>query len=254
MYHKLQDITLYYWFDEENAKKFTGRQNLISDLYVQFLEGYKPPKISRISVQLRQKDNVGEYFGSILPASAKFDENEYWALSDLDQNLIILNTVHRIAMLCADQYVWDKMVFERAYNKVREANFIYAFESKRKFNRNRQYRASILLEKNEEHSTISVLFYDKSDKEIRKTELLKSFQTESFYGQIIKKSKWFSNDLFGLYTANGELSIQASLETGKVVTQIEPKNHSKQELEGILRRITYRNINNQEDLIQWMNT
>ena len=76
------------------------------------------PKTSRISVQLTEKDQIRGYFGSILSADAKFDKNNFWKLSDKEQNKVILETVHRVALMCADKYEWDKNVFEKAYQIV----------------------------------------------------------------------------------------------------------------------------------------
>lgn len=115
MSHKLNDITLYYNPKGEIAKKFTLRQNMVSDLYVQFLNKYKPKGTSRISVELTNEDKIRGCFGSILLAGAKFDKEDYWKKSEIEQNMVILDTVHRIAILCADEYNWDKQVFQKAY-------------------------------------------------------------------------------------------------------------------------------------------
>lgn len=77
MSHRLYDITLYYNGENDVAKRFTLKQNVVSDLYVQYLKGYKPPKTSRISVQLGDEDYPGKHFGSILGPTARFDKEQY---------------------------------------------------------------------------------------------------------------------------------------------------------------------------------
>ena len=74
-----------------------------------------------------------------------------------------------------------------------------------------------------------------------------------FYGSILKKNKWFNNREFGLYTKNEELIISASLDNHESKSIIQEKSKSREELEGLLRRMTYQEFDSQEDFIKWMN-
>ena len=181
MYNKLEDITLYYYPEGEKAKFFALKHNVISDLYVHYLDGYKPPKTTRISVQLSDSDYIRGYLGSILMVEAKFNKDSYWELGDKDKNKVILDTVHRIAMLCVNKYNWDSEVFINAYEKVIQADFIYEIELKKKLSKNKKYKASILIEKNEINALISALFYDNEDNLIKKIELIKTFNWQGFH-------------------------------------------------------------------------
>ena len=224
MSHRLYDITLYYKGSGEIAKEFAMKQNLVSDLYVQYLNGYKPPKTTRISVNLDDQDEVRGYCGSsILSVYAHFDKDEFWTLTNEEQKISILSTVHRIALLCADKYDWDKEIFESAYKKVIEVDFKYEFKFKKKSSPNRQYKACLQLNKNEKYATLSVIFFDKSEHEIKVVELLKTFQHEMFYGNFIKKNKWLNNQDFGVYSRNEEIVIKASLDKEKLEIIIDPK-------------------------------
>tara|TARA_B100000809_G_C14963098_1_gene468148 strand:+ start:60 stop:824 length:765 start_codon:yes stop_codon:yes gene_type:complete len=253
MSHKLDDITLYYSSEGELEKKFTMKQNVVSDLYIQFLNGYKPAKTSRITVRLTEQDNINGYFGSILGVDVEFDKDKYWILSNKKQNQVILDTVHHVAILCADKYGWDKSIFKEAYSKVLEADFKYIFESKKKTSKDRKHKATVEIKKDETCTTISVVFYDKSGNKIKTIELLKSFQHIMFYGGIIKKHKWFNNEEFGLYTNNEELIISASLNKNESKSIIIEESKNKEELEGLLRRITYQKIDSKKDIVEWMN-
>jgi len=253
MSRSIHDITLYYPPHQEGDKLFTQRQNLVSDLYVQYLNRYKPPKTSRISVHLSDNDKVGGYFGSILSASVKFDIKKFWESSDIEKNRNILDAVHRISMLCAKEFDWDIKPFKIAYEKVIETNFVYGFESSIKLSRDKKHKASVLLEKDLEKSTISVVFYNSNNEKLKCVKILDSFQHIMFYGQLLNKHKWFNNEEFGLYTKGEELKIYASLKDDEPKTIIQPKNSDKDELEGYLRRITYRRLENENDIIKWMN-
>jgi len=253
MSHKLNDITLYYHPSDDSAKKFTMKQNLISDLYVNFLTGYKPPKTSRISVTLCSKDSIQFYSGSILMVDAFFNKDQFWKLNDREQNIVILDTIHRVALLCVEKYHWNKAVFEQAYDKVLKADFNYEIEGILKSSKNRQHKASVLLKKNELFSTIFAVFYDNEGKKIKTVELLKSFPHAMFYGGILNNYKWFNNSEFGIYSSGEELSIRASLENDLSETVIKPKLKEKEVIEGILRSITYRQLSDERDFVEWAN-
>jgi hypothetical protein len=249
MYNKLYDITLYYFPEGEKAKIFTLKHNVISDLYVQYLNGYKPPKTSRISVQLSDSDYIRGYFGSILNVDAKFDKKGYWDLVDEAKNKVILDTIHRIALLCADKYDWDTDVFSQAYDKVIQADFIYKIELDRKLSKDKKHKASILIEKKETNALISVLIYDKEDYLIKKIELLQTFNWQGFHIPIVRKFKWFDNNSFGLSISNDQLILKAYLDKDKPEILINPKDRSRDELKGTLREITYREFNSEKDII-----
>lgn len=255
MSHKLYDITLYGGGnDQASNKEFALKCNLVSGLYVECLGKYKPPKTSRISVTLGNVDEVGGYFGSILHAWAKFDKELYWQSENLTRNKIILDTVHRIALLCAKKLDWNIDVFQNAYNKVLQLDYKYRIELKSKMSKNRKYKAAIMVKKDEKIAYIWVNFYTPDNVCIKSVELLKSFPHDFFYEDAIKKNKWISDSEFGLYLLDGSLIIKASLENDKPETIINPINKdTKEEIKGYLRRLTYREINSQQDIVDWMN-
>ena len=150
MSHRLYDITLYYSGEKDVAKRFTLKQNVVSDLYVQFLNGYKPPNTSRISVQLGNEDNAGKHFGSILGPTAKFNPENYWQLDDAGQNRMILDTVHRIARLCAEHHGWDRTPFDSAYEQVLAGDFKSSLDGERKMAKDRKHTAAVRIQKDDQ--------------------------------------------------------------------------------------------------------
>lgn len=252
MSHKLNDITIYHEFEDDRAKNFGERKHIISDLYVQYLNGYKPPKTSRITVDFAKKDEIIGYFGSILHVQIYFDTEKYLASSENQKNKIILNTIHKVALMCTEKFDWEKDYFLNAYNRVIQANFKYQLQRKIKNSRDRKHKATIELTKDYTCTTISVVFYDNDNNKIKTVEVLKSFLYELSYGGIIKKYKWFNNREFGLYTKNEELTLRASLDHDKAEININPINSDKEILEGYLRRITYRAFKNNKEYVEWV--
>jgi len=251
MSYKLYDITLYYSAETHKEKEFTIRQNLVSDLYVSFLNNYKQKGTTRVSVTLKNEDHIVGYHGSILSVYAYFNEAAYWSTSAIEQNQIILDTVHRIAILCADKYNWDKTVFQDAYLKVIASGFIYKQEQKRKLSRDKKHQAALLLQKNGAITIISVQFYDEKSNLIRSTELFRSFHADWFYSGIIKNNKWFNNREFGVYARKEELIIKASLYDLSAEIIITPGIHTREDIERLFRRISYSELDRPEYL-KWI--
>lgn len=233
MSRKLTDISLYTNYSAEEEKRiFSGvNRKVISDLYVLYLDGFKPKGTSRISVTLGYDNWYDFYFGSILSVRTKFDKDEFLEKDKTGKQKHILDTVHRIALFCAEKYNWETTSFEKAYQRVLDSKFIYIAEGKRKLSKDKKHKASILLEKNDEFAAISTRFYDKEGYIVRQVELLKSFNDEMFYGGIIKNNKWFTNTEFGISNSSGELVIKASLEEIKAEVVINPGRTDKEELE-----------------------
>jgi len=241
------DITLYY-----DAKDFTLRQNLVSELYVMFLNGYKPKGTTRISVTLDddEEDYITGYFGSILSVYAKFDKPGYWKSNAAQQNQFILDTIHRIAILCADKYGWDKPVFESAYQEVLESGFVYKQEQKRKLSKDKMHHASLLLNKDGIMATLSAMFYAKNGQLIKSVELVKTFRHSMFYNVLLKNNKWFNNREFGIHAKNEELIIKASLDYEEAKIIITPGFYSADDLEAYLKDIVYSDIVTVPDLLK----
>jgi hypothetical protein len=257
MRHKLQDITLYYNFDNDEVKRrFSTRANVVSDLYVHFLEGYKPAKTSRISVTLKSEGmNLNEpvHFGSILNADAILNKEKFWQQNEAVQKEIILNTIHQTAIGCADKFKWDKEVFHRAYQKVKDADFIFKVETNAKLSPDKKLKAALAIEKTEEKTIISANFYDHAGKLLTTIPLFDSFQNEMFYGALVRNFQWFSNSEFGVCSKTRELKILGDFTTGQSKIVIEPDKNSREAIEGQLRYVLYRELKTHNDIVEWAN-
>lgn len=182
-----------------------------------------------------------------------FNEEEYQLSPPNKKDQIILETMHRIAILCAEKYGWDKTAFEQAYNKVIESGFIYKKELKKKRSTDKKHQASLMLEKDGSSATISVNFYNSKGEFLKSVILLKSFHHEMHYKKALTNNKWFNNLDFGIHLKDQEIIIKASLEkTGSEII-IKPIKNTRDELEGYLRSITYREFTDRLDFANWAN-
>ena len=118
------DITLYtptpyaigtpeYWED-------TSLINFVSDLYVQKMNGYKPPKTTRITIQPFYYGIWDRTWknGSIVAIASYYRYDEYAALDKKGKYKYILDIIQVSTLQLSEEYHWDKIVFENAYKEV----------------------------------------------------------------------------------------------------------------------------------------
>jgi hypothetical protein len=247
----LRDITLY-CFGENLPPKVAAKNNVISDLYIHYLKPYSTQKVEWISIELGESEFISP-LSRVVSVHLKFDFNQFQILDDIEQNLMVLNTIHKAAMLCAAKFGWDANVFLDAYNSVVSVNYIYRVETPKKTSRDKKHKASLVIEKNETNTTIAVLFYDNKEQLLSTVELLITFNWGGFQIPIIKTNKWFDNLSFGISLLNAQLVIRASLNESKPFIDINPKDLPIEEIEGVLRQITYQYLPDKKSGIDWAN-
>lgn len=248
---QLHDIS-FYCFDGNLPPKIVSKNNVISDLYIHYLKFYSTQNVERIVVELGTSEFISDV-GRVVKVCLKFDFTQFLLLVDNEQNEVVLNTIHKAAMMCTAKFGWDENVFLDAYNSVVSVNYIFRVETPKKTSRDKKHKASLVIEKNETNTTILVLFYDNQEHLINTIELLKTFNSGGFHIPIIKTYKWFDNLNFGISLLNKQLVIRASLSELKTFIDITPNDLPIEEIEGTLRQITYQYLPDKKSRITWAN-
>src|SRR6187399_956870 len=145
----LTDITIY--SDHESVDKdFARKANYICDLYHNRLDGYKPPKTSRICLHLSTLtiNRPPIYIGSICEHYCHFNYENYEKLaSKLKQFACILDLAHQAVMELAEIFKWDKTPFIRSYESIIIDNFRFIKEYPIKKSKDRCNAGQAILEK-----------------------------------------------------------------------------------------------------------
>jgi hypothetical protein len=125
----LSDITIYYHGtlikNTPEDSEFKKTINYISDFYHNSLEGYKPPKTSRITLHVESNISLAgpRYFGAICIYNKIFNEEEYLSLSKHGKYKYILDLLHFAVLELSETYGWDKSVFIKSYNHIIASQF-----------------------------------------------------------------------------------------------------------------------------------
>ncbi|MFT3934514.1 MAG: hypothetical protein QM726_12905 [Chitinophagaceae bacterium] len=200
------DITLYsptphtvgtpeYWED-------TSLKNFISDLYVQRMNGYKPPKTTRITIQPAFYNiwNRTWKTGSIVAIAPFYSHDEFASLNKKEKYKYVLDIIQTSTLQLSEEYKWDKTVFENAYKEIIKSDFEFKVIYPAKASRDRKKIGQVIIEKTEKITTVNLLFtIGESIKKVKLFENRNWFWYDIAY-EIAKNSKWLDNNTFGVYS------------------------------------------------------
>ena len=198
------DITLYtqtsYKVGTPEYIEEVSLQNFVSDLYVQNMNGYKPLKTSRITIQPAFHDiwNRTWKTGSIVAIAPFFNYDKYLSLDKKGKLKYTLDLIQSATLPLCEEYGWDKIVFENAYNKVLESRFLFKIEYPTKQSRDKKKTANLIVEKRETITSVYVKI--KTD---TSTVIKKLFDKENKWWYdciyiLARNNKWFDKEKFGI--------------------------------------------------------
>ena len=227
MGHPLDDITIYYYGRKKiqplEEIKIQRKLNYISDYYHTNLNGYKPPKTSRICLEMYpvRGRNHPIYFGSICSYHFEFDEEKFLSFSSTEKNHYILELIHHALLELIDLYNWDREKFITAYQKILDIDFKFEKNYPEKQSRDRKNVANAFVTKTEDTSKLSIQIAGKEGSNITKPLLSSKnwFWYDSIY-TLAKACKWINSSAYG-FSERGYYCYY-SIAENKVVSNFGP--------------------------------
>lgn len=236
-----KDITLYcttpYQAGTVEYLKEVSLYNYISDLYVVCMHGYKPPNVTRVSIEAETPKKWDRTWkqGSIIFASALFNYQEYIFLNTKEQYKFILDMLHDTMLLLSYEYKWDNSVFINAYNEVIEREFAFKLIYPMKRSKDREKLANVFIEKTERNTWINAAIQiDGVEKQITLLEKKNFWWYDCAY-KFAKESMWLTNDKFGFSFKPGNISIYYSVSDRKTYLEKDGVECNQEEIEKELR-------------------
>lgn len=229
------DITIYsptcYIVGTPEYWEETSLINFVSDFYVQNMNGYKPPKTSRIAIQPAYHDIWNRTWknGSIVAVASFFSHDEFSSLNKLGKYKYVLDLIQTATMQLSNEYKWDEEVFKTAYKKTLDSNFNFRIEYPSKQSKDRKKSGVFVITKTE---TTTSAYVDININGTTMTKKLFDKENSWWYDCIYylaRHNKWFDNDRFGIGFGKGKINIWYSLdknavelyENGQQVTEID---------------------------------
>ena len=216
------DITIYsptpYTVGTPEYLEETSLMNFVSDLYVQNMKGYKPPKISRITIQPAYHDIWNRTWknGSIVAIAPFFSHEEFSSLEKSGKYKYVLDLIQTATTQLSDEYQWDKQVFENAYHKTLDCNFNFRIEHPSKQSKDRKKNGFFVIEKTE---TVTSAYVDIDINGTITTRKLFDKKNSWWYDcvyYLARHNKWFDNNRFGVGFGKGKIDIWYSLDKNEV--------------------------------------
>ncbi|MDR6196089.1 hypothetical protein [Siphonobacter sp. SORGH_AS_0500] len=212
----LTDITIYEGLIKREKEALRDRFREISvfvcDLYHYRLNGYKPPKTSRICLTVEEDlPDVGFSFGSIHSMSIRINGQDFFNRNTQEQLDMVLDTVHRSCLLLSDQFGWDKRPFQNAYQSILNDNYNFIIRYPPKKSRDRKVNLTVVVEKNITESVLKLEVQTANGTVIDKiVSKLNGGCCDSIY-VLAKNTKWINSDTIGFFLLDKKRYISYSL-------------------------------------------
>ncbi|MBK8368850.1 MAG: hypothetical protein IPL10_16050 [Bacteroidetes bacterium] len=208
----------------------------IADMYQTYLHGYKPPKTTRIGIFLgNEKKWNGKPMknGTIIHLPAKFDQHKFNSLDDYNAKNYLLDILHNTIIEHCDELDWDKTVFERSYNEVKEKGFEFVKTYPNIISRNKTNNGQVIVRKNIEQTNIYFLI---NNHEINIYSNNNRFWLDP-WNNLNNSCKWFDNDTFGVLLGKGQFKLYYSVSKKSLSYLLIPKTFTQKELEEKYERL-----------------
>ncbi len=220
-----------------DIKKFNTSTGIISASYQHYLQ-FENKFLKQISVDLYYREidlDISKFENSknayAIVISRWLDWEQHFAKPVAAQKLEILDTLQDSMMLMCDKYGFDKIPFELAYQRVIEKNFEHR-ELLNKFTwaKDRQHRAAIEIDLQEDGARVNVLIINKQNIEIAKREVVRLKPHYYFIHQLIYKGKWLDNQKYIVSNKNEVVNFVVNLNSEKVELDIRSVKMSREEV------------------------
>jgi len=223
----LTDITIYFnknWIENTlDARDFQLKLNYLMDFYHRNLDGYKPPKTSRISIELvdtKDKENQF-YFGSILRIYAYFNLGEFLKINDENKLKYLLDLLHKLLIEFAIKNNWEINIFKNSYDLILSSkfNFIKRFDLKE--SRDKKTKGQAIITKTTTESKLTIqLSSETNSKFINLITKANTYWFDSIY-KIASNCKWIDNDKFGYKPKHSLIYSYYSISDNNVISNMD---------------------------------
>jgi hypothetical protein len=216
------DITLYtptaYLAGTPEHIEETSLMNFVSDLFVQNMNGYKPPKTTRISIQPAYHEIWNRTWknDSIVAIAPFFSHEEFSSHDKAGKYMYILDVIQTAAIQLSDEYKGDRTVFENAYKKTLNDNFAFRIEYPAKQSKGRKKSGVFVIVKNETVTSAYVDIHVNSSVVTKKLFDKKNSWWYDCVYYLARHNKWLDTDKFGIAYGKGKIDIWYSVEKNEV--------------------------------------
>lgn len=173
--------------------------------------------------------------------------------SDIDKLNAVLTIIFESLTTIGKAEGWDLELIEKAFNYsiANKGNFTWHSKLIANKNRGRKARIKVLFE--EGKVPIIAEFFDSKSNFLFEVPIIETFDHFLNWKRTFSKPIWLDNEKFGFSLMDTQLLIYADSLSGLSEIVIAEKTGSREQIEGQLRMITFREFASRKEWIEWAN-
>jgi hypothetical protein len=207
----------------------------------------------RVNIHLGDEERV-HTDSSIKSIWIKNNLNTSQELSDVEKINIFLKIIYHSVTTIAEIEGWDTTAFEKAYQLSIADNGNCIWYSQLKANKNRTIKARIKISLDTDSKVpIIAEFFDNKSTPQFKIPIIDTYLHFVDWERIFEKPIWLDNEKFGFNFLNSQLLIFANISSKQSETIISGKSWTRDEIEGHLRRLSYKRFTSDNEFVEWAN-
>lgn len=193
-------------------------QNYISDLYIRKMHGYKPPNVTRVSMDAFNYKvwNRPWKDGSLVLVAPKFEYDLFLSLDRPGKYQYMLDLIQEGMIQLCEAYNWDRSVLEQAYQEVMDCNFVFKIDYPAKQSKDKKKTAQLSVEKTETITSVfATVTMDGQTKRIKLFDKANKWIYDEIY-KWASHAKWFDADRFGIGYKEAAMELWYSVSDDQV--------------------------------------
>nr|WP_288836385.1 hypothetical protein [uncultured Flavobacterium sp.] len=214
---------------------------------------YKELSRKRINIYLSNEERI-HLDRNLKSIWVKSPINPYEEMSDIDRRNAFLKIIYNAVMTIAEIERWDRIPFDHAYSYSISDNGAFIWQSKLKNNKTKTFKARVkfLLDKSFKISIIAEIFNNATDEQFD-ILIIDTFLHFVDWEVKFRNPIWIDSGKFGYDFLNSQLLLFADLKSRQSKTIILEKDLNRHEVEGELRRLTFRTFRDHQEFVDWAN-
>jgi hypothetical protein len=174
--------------------------------------------------------------------------------SDVEKIGSLLKIIYHSLLTIAEIEGWETLSFEKAYRLsiADKGNFIWHTQFKTNKIRSLKARLRISIDKDGKVPIIAE-FFDKNLNPQFEIPIIDTFFYFVNWERVFVKPVWLDNEKFGFGLMDSQLLIYADTQARQSIITISEGNSMREEIEGQLRMLTFRQIASNKEYKEWIN-
>jgi hypothetical protein len=175
-------------------------------------------------------------------------------VSSLEKINQIIKIIHSTLLDIGKFEGWNIESIEKAFKRSISDNGDFVWHSeKMKANKKRTMKARIKITLENNKAEIISEIFDNAGNLQNEIKLINTFTYQVDWFGMFTKAVWIDNEKFGFSFLASQLLIFGNTTSGLSETIISNNNSTREEVEGLLRKLTYIQFDNPKEMIKWIN-